>query len=164
MERRGRASDCQRSYDFTQNDLPPPLTGRRHTPDATSTARRLVQSGRHSARRCCSLGRRWRCLPLSPLRRRDPPQAAYSTRAVQCASRIRGASQCYIWVRFVQMNHLLAHGIGGRFSVDRCIKKPAGSARPLNRIPTAAVLGLTAILSPVGACGFAPQGRRCFRR
>ena len=45
MERRGRASDCQRSYDFTQNDLPPPLTGRRHTPDATSTARRLVQSG-----------------------------------------------------------------------------------------------------------------------
>ena len=31
MERRGRASDCQRSYDFTQNDLPPPLTAE-HTP------------------------------------------------------------------------------------------------------------------------------------
>jgi hypothetical protein len=46
-------SDCQRSYDFTQNDLPPPLTAG-HTPRSrlapayprrTSTARRLVQSG-----------------------------------------------------------------------------------------------------------------------
>ena len=45
MERRGRASDCQRSYDFTQNDLPPPLTGAGLPPMRRARHPRPVQSG-----------------------------------------------------------------------------------------------------------------------
>ena len=57
MERRGRASDCQRSYDFTQNDLPPPLLAPAyHRRGERGTPVRCNPSG-HSARRCCSLDR-----------------------------------------------------------------------------------------------------------
>jgi hypothetical protein len=106
MERRGRASDCQRSYDFTQNDLPPPLTAE-HTP-RSRLAPAYPQRDEHgtpSGAIRADIRRggtaRWACdaavcpflgfvdaILLNP---RIPP-GRFSAQAVS----IRGASQCYI--------------------------------------------------------------------
>jgi hypothetical protein len=67
----------------------------------------------------------------------------YSTRAVQCASRNhpRGLPVLH-WVPFVQRTICLRMGSGPIFGRPVHLK-PAGSARPLNRIPPQAVLGQT---------------------
>jgi hypothetical protein len=130
MERRGRASDCQRSYDFTQNDLPPPLTGAgraRHP--------RPVQSGRTFGAAVLLLGPRWRCLPLSRLRRRDPPQVAYSTRAFSAqAVSIRGASHTLGSFPWTGYEALVACGgtLRARFAVLEVIQgaPPRPPSRP----------------------------------
>jgi hypothetical protein len=42
------ASDCQRSYDFTRNDLPPPLTAEAHTTVAAGAGILPTRRARHA--------------------------------------------------------------------------------------------------------------------
>jgi hypothetical protein len=119
MERRGRASDCQRSHDFTQNDLPPPLTGAgipRREHGTPSGIRADIRRG--GAAPWAGDGA---ACPLSRLRRRDPPQVAWSTRAVQCASRIhpRGLPALH-WVRFPWTGYEGSWGLWRHFARTLC--------------------------------------------
>ena len=93
MERRGRASDCQRSYDFTQYDLPPPLTAE-HTP-RSRLAPAYPQRDEHGTPSLVQSGLTFGAavLLLGPAMALLAPFSAPSTRS----SSSRASAFAYLW-------------------------------------------------------------------